>query len=141
MRFRWIAGWLLALAASALVAFLFRGSEPPQAKPDRPEWASLTTGELTATAQNCYRREAAWQATAYCASPVADVLEIVWASCFAEEKELLLASIVDSQDDQTAMDYLAGIEATSSAEVTEEIEETRAKAGKCTGLTAKSVSR
>jgi len=124
--------------AGALAAFLHRDGVPSEVKPDHPEWASLTTDKLTSTALDCYRREAAWQATAYCASPVADVLEVVWASCFAEEKELLLASIVDSQDDQTAMDYLARVEATSSAEVTEEIDETRAKAGKCTGLTARS---
>ena len=100
--------------AGALAAFLHRDGVPSEVKPDHPEWASLTTDKLTSTALDCYRREAAWQATAYCASPVADVLEVVWASCFAEEKELLLASIVDSQDDQTAMDYLARVEATSS---------------------------
>jgi hypothetical protein len=127
--------------AGALVASLLRSGAPPQAQSQQPQWVSLTTDKLATAASDCYRREAAWQSTAYCASPVADVLEVVWASCFAEEKELLLAAIVDSEDDQTAMDYLAGVEASSKAEVTSRIEQMRLRADTCTRPSTESVTR
>src|SRR4029079_10397400 len=100
--------------AGASAPILLRNPILHQAKSDQPDWLSITTAKLTEAAQDCYRREAAWQATAYCASAPSDVLEVVWASCFAEEKELLLASIVDPQDGQPPVDSLARVEATSS---------------------------
>jgi hypothetical protein len=133
MRLLWIGGWALALAAGASAAILLRNPILHKAESDQPDWLSITTAKLTEAARDCYRREAAWQATAYCASAPSDVLEVVWASCFAEEKELLLASIVDSRDDQTAMEYLSHVEAGSGEEITRIIRDRKAESPECQG--------
>ena len=97
------------------------------------EWLSITTSSLAATAVECYRRESRWQASAYCTSPVNDVLQVVWASCFGEEQALLLAAIEDSKDDTVGIQYLSTIEENSREEISGMIGEIQTTSPRCTG--------
>jgi hypothetical protein len=103
---------------------------------ESPEWASITTSAHASDALACYLREAKWQALTYCASPVEDIVEVVWASCFGEEQNLLLASINDSGSDAAGMAYLDAIQRGARAPVISIIETTRSTAPRCNGRLA-----
>ena len=92
---------------------------------------SVTTADLTAQAKECYRREAKWQAATYCASPVDDLVEVVWASCFGEEQSLLLAAIEDSESDEIGVQFLSDLESASHGDVVSMIREAKSSSPQC----------
>lgn len=128
-RAAWLLGWAAALAGGASSALLI----PREAaeKGQLPAWMSLTTASLTTAAKECYRREAKWQASTYCASPVGDVVEVVWASCFVEEQSVLLAAIEDSDSDETGMKFLAELENASRVDVVSMVREGQSTSPRC----------
>jgi len=125
----WLFGWMAALAAGGASSALL--TQQKDAASQSPAWMSITTASLTAEAEQCYRREARWQGSAYCASPVADILEVVWASCFGEERNLLLAAIEDSDSDETGMNFLADLEARSRPDIVSIIKDSRSISPRC----------
>ncbi|MGH6922940.1 MAG: hypothetical protein ACRED5_04140 [Propylenella sp.] len=96
-----------------------------------PAWMSITTADLAAAANECYRREAKWQASTYCASPVDDLVEVVWASCFGEEQTLLLAAIEDSDSDEVGIQFLSNLEADSRGDVVSMIRKAKSISPRC----------
>ena len=59
------------------------------------------------------------------------MLEVVWASCFGEEKELLLRSVEDAKDDGVAVAYLSALEEEMRGEVIKLINQAQAAADGC----------
>jgi hypothetical protein len=126
----WLLGWAAALVAGGASSALLIRPEQNEAQP-LPAWMSITTAGLMADAKECYRREAIWQASTYCASPVDDVVEVVWASCFGEEQRLLLAAIEDSASDAVGMKFLADLEHQSRGDVVPMIREGQSTSPHC----------
>lgn len=126
----WLLGWAGALVAGGASSALLIRPEQDEAQ-QLPVWMSITTANLTDEAKQCYRREAKWQASTYCASPVEDVVEVVWASCFGEEQRLLLAAIEDSASDVAGMKFLADLEHQSRGDVVPMIREGQSTSPHC----------
>ena len=125
-----LLGWAAALfAGGASSALLITRGEDGDGQ--RPAWMSITTANLTTEAKECYRREAKWQASTYCASPADEIVEVVWASCFAEEQSLLLAAIEDSGSDHTGMQFLSDLENASRSGVVSMIREAQSSSPGC----------
>lgn len=122
-----------ALASAALLSGVPGPHAPAGPGFERPNWMSPSTTLAASAAVECYRREAAWHGKAYCASPVKDVLEVVWASCFAQERALLLAA-ADDAGDGSAMDYLESLEAQSASELARLVETTRSSFAGCASI-------
>ena len=126
----WLFGWAMALVAGGASSALLIAPEQEEAQ-QLPAWMSITTAGLMADAKECYRREANWQASTYCASPVNDVVEVVWASCFGEELRILLAAIEDSDSDEVGMQFLSDMEANTRDEVASIIEGVKSISSRC----------
>jgi hypothetical protein len=126
----WLLGWAMALIAGGASSALLISHEEDKADP-LPAWMSITTAAMTAEAKECYRHEAKWQASTFCASPVADLVEVVWASCFGEERSLLLAAIEDSGSDDTGMQFLSDLETESRGDVVSMIREAKSISQRC----------
>jgi hypothetical protein len=95
---------------------------------------SITTASLAAQTKECYYREAKWQASTYCASPVDDLVEVVWASCFGEEQKLLLAAIEDSESDETGMQFLSNLENEARGDLVSMIKEAKSLSQRCSTM-------
>ena len=126
----WVLGWALALLAGGASSALLFSVEKDEAG-QQPAWMSITTANLAVEATECYRREAKWQASAYCNSPVGDVVEVVWASCFGEEQSLLLSAIEDSDNDEAGMKFLADFEGKSRGDVVSMIQQGQSTSPRC----------
>ena len=126
----WVLGWALALlAGGASSALLFPIKKDQGRHP--PVWMSITTANLAVAAKECYRREAKWQAAAYCDSAMDDLVEVVWASCFGEEQDLLLNAIEDSESDEAGMKFLADLEGESRGDIIAIIQESQSTSHRC----------
>jgi hypothetical protein len=125
-----LLGWAAALVAGGASSALLIRPEQDEVQ-QLPAWMSITTANLTDEAKQCYRREAKWQASTYCASPVDDVVEVVWASCFGEEQRVLLAAIEDSASDAAGMKFLADLEHQSRGDVVPMIREGQSTSARC----------
>jgi hypothetical protein len=126
----WLIGWALALLAGGASSALLIPLQEDEAD-QLPAWMSITTANLAIAAKECYRREATWQASTYCDSPVDDLGEVVWASCLGEEQDLLLAAIEDFDNDVAGMKLLADLESTSRGDLVPIIQESRSTSNRC----------